>query len=369
MESAHDPLNDGSHEAELVAIPSGLLRKQSNTVYLGGRKAEAVEAEPAKFDIREAIKEPTRIARAASINIAGLQRARETGIQYPANVLSAIDERAEQAGSLYRFAGGSPVLLEDVYPQPPKQALTNSSRGRRRPRPTSAVISPSVWPSEANTNPSKQDRAASDGLNSQSHTFRDLSSFTFGQRQRSSNRASLLYSSGDTRTSNDRERFSNDSPTTRRRRTTNESLSLSPRVSRVMTTESLQLAPSQDAPPLPPQDAPVRRTTVSSLRANAIRRASVAVADTFERVITRVRKGSMVDLYEKAKIRQEQLKRSTWVQYLFEYTMYLLLIASVYLVLVGMPLWRGAVWYIYVLIATKFVIVGGSAIFMGLAAL
>lgn len=77
----------------------------------------------------------------------------------------------------------------------------------------------------------------------------------------------------------------------------------------------------------------------------------------------------MADLYEKAKIRQEQLKRSIWVQYLFEYTMYLLLIASVYLVLVGMPLWRGAVWYIYVLIATKFVIVGGSAIFIGLAAL
>lgn len=366
MESAQDPLNDDSPEAELVAIPNGLLRRQSKTVYLDGRKAEAVEAEPATFDIREAIKEPTRIARAASISIAGLQRARETGIRYPANVLSAIDERAEQAGSLYRFEGGPPVLLENVFPQPPKRVLTNSTRGSRRPRPTSAIVSPSVWPSESNTNPSKQDRAAPDGQISQSHTFRDLSSFSFGQRRKSSNRASPPHSSGGTRTSNDRDRFSSDSPNTPRR-TTHESLSLSPRVSRAMTTESLQLATSQDAPP--PQDAPARRPTASSLRANAIRRASVAVADTFERVITRVRKGSMADLYEKAKIRQEQLKRSTWVQYMFEYTMYLLLIASVYLVLVGMPLWRGAVWYIYVLIARKFVIVGGSAIFLGLAAL
>jgi hypothetical protein len=135
----------------------------------------------------------------------------------------------------------------------------------------------------------------------------------------------------------------------------------SPGVSRKVTIESLNLRSSQEAT--------TRRMTASSTGTNSIRRASVVVADAVTKVLSKIRRSSLASLNEKAKIRQEQLKRSPWVQLLFEYSMYVLLIASVYFVLVGLPLWRGVVWYMYVLIATKFIIVGGSAIFIGLAAL
>jgi hypothetical protein len=339
MDSDLDSLKGGLHDVELVAIPNGLSRRQSNSVYPTGRKAEAVEADPNRFDVREIVKAPARVARAASISLGALQRTRVTGIQYPANSLSIIDERAEEAASLYHFAGGPPVLLDNPPLKTPKRALTNPSR---RSRNRSTVILPSAWQAEVNTSPSGQARAAPDVLTDQSHVFRDLSSFNFGQRRRSSNRPYLFYTRGN---SDDRESFGDDSPG----------------VSRTVTLESLNLSSSHEAAN--------RRMTASSVGTNSIRRASVVVADAVTKVLSKVRRSSLASLNEKAKIRQEQLKRSIWVQLLFEYSMYVLLIASIYFVLVGVPLWRGVVWYMYVLIATKFIIVGGSAIFVGLAAL
>jgi hypothetical protein len=52
---------------------------------------------------------------------------------------------------------------------------------------------------------------------------------------------------------------------------------------------------------------------------------------------------------------------------LFEYTLYALLVLFVYFVLVGMPLWKGAVWWLYWVVGHKFVIQGGYAITIGLA--
>lgn len=54
---------------------------------------------------------------------------------------------------------------------------------------------------------------------------------------------------------------------------------------------------------------------------------------------------------------------------LFEWSIYVLLVLFVYFVLVGMPLWKGAVWWLYWVVQNKFVIQGGYAIVIGLAAL
>ncbi|CEJ60130.1 Putative Glycosyl transferase [Penicillium brasilianum] len=81
------------------------------------------------------------------------------------------------------------------------------------------------------------------------------------------------------------------------------------------------------------------------------------------------RNSSMHEAYEKARARGVALHRKYWVRVLFEYTSYLLLILFVYFVLIGMPLWKGAVWWLYWVVAHKFVIQGGYAITIGLAAL
>jgi hypothetical protein len=78
---------------------------------------------------------------------------------------------------------------------------------------------------------------------------------------------------------------------------------------------------------------------------------------------------SLQEVYEKAKLRGVAIQRKYWVRLLFEYSIYAFLVLFVYFVLVGMPLWKGAVWWMYYLVRTKFVIEGGYAIIIGLAAL
>lgn len=60
-----------------------------------------------------------------------------------------------------------------------------------------------------------------------------------------------------------------------------------------------------------------------------------------------VRKGSLYTLYTAAKTRKLQLQRQLWVQKAFEYTIYILLVLSIYFVLVGLPLWKGTVFWLW----------------------
>ena len=83
----------------------------------------------------------------------------------------------------------------------------------------------------------------------------------------------------------------------------------------------------------------------------------------------RTNRHSIYDVYEKAKERRVALQRKYWVQVLFEYTVYIFLLAFIYFVLIGMPLWRGAVWWLYYVVRTKFVIPGGWGITIGIAIL
>ncbi|KAH9883293.1 nucleotide-diphospho-sugar transferase [Xylariomycetidae sp. FL2044] len=103
------------------------------------------------------------------------------------------------------------------------------------------------------------------------------------------------------------------------------------------------------------EEAPQRSGTVRS------------VVRTARNVAQRVRRGSMAEIYEKAKARGKELERKRWVQILFEYGVYVFLLAFIYFVLVGLPLWKGAVYWMYWLVSTKFVIAGGWSILMGVA--
>lgn len=76
---------------------------------------------------------------------------------------------------------------------------------------------------------------------------------------------------------------------------------------------------------------------------------------------------SIYDIYQKAKERRAALQRKYWAQVLFEYAVYFLLIAFIYFVLVGIPLWKGAVWWLYYVVRFEFVIQGGWAITIGVA--
>ena len=81
------------------------------------------------------------------------------------------------------------------------------------------------------------------------------------------------------------------------------------------------------------------------------------------------RKGSMHGVLEKARVRGVQLQRKKWVQILFEYAIYAFLLVFVYFVLVGVPLWNGAVWWLWWVVSNKFVFSGGWGITLGLALL
>ncbi|PYH82733.1 hypothetical protein BO82DRAFT_281380 [Aspergillus uvarum CBS 121591] len=76
---------------------------------------------------------------------------------------------------------------------------------------------------------------------------------------------------------------------------------------------------------------------------------------------------SIYDIYQEAKERRVALQRKYWVQVLFEYAVYLILIAFIYFVLIGIPLWKGAVWWLYYVVRFEFVIHGGWAITIGVA--
>lgn len=63
------------------------------------------------------------------------------------------------------------------------------------------------------------------------------------------------------------------------------------------------------------------------------------------------------------------MKRSRWVQLVWEYSIYTILLLFIYFVLIGLPLWRGAVYWLYWVVDHKFVVAGTFSITIGIAAL
>lgn len=102
---------------------------------------------------------------------------------------------------------------------------------------------------------------------------------------------------------------------------------------------------------------------------NVVRRASIIVENAVGKVkdtVTGVlRRSSLEEVYEKAKIRQLELQRSNAAQTGFEYTFYLFLLAIIYFVIVGVPFWDGLVLTIYHIFDMKLVVPAGTAAFLG----
>ncbi|KAL8720938.1 MAG: hypothetical protein Q9225_002265 [Loekoesia sp. 1 TL-2023] len=90
------------------------------------------------------------------------------------------------------------------------------------------------------------------------------------------------------------------------------------------------------------------------------------VADAVSNVTNKLRNPNWRDMYQKAMVKQEKTRRSRLSQLIFKYTFYVLLVATVYLLLVGLPLWRGLVWYMYILFEKHLVLKAGLTITFGL---
>ncbi|KAF2993823.1 hypothetical protein E8E13_001941 [Curvularia kusanoi] len=80
-----------------------------------------------------------------------------------------------------------------------------------------------------------------------------------------------------------------------------------------------------------------------------------------------IRRSSIWQTYETAKKRGIELQRSKAFQLTFEYTIYVVIVLFVYFVLIGVPLWKGTVYWLWWVVAHKFVIAGGFAITLGIA--
>lgn len=101
-----------------------------------------------------------------------------------------------------------------------------------------------------------------------------------------------------------------------------------------------------------------RSTAGESRKESIVQRSASIVLNAVEDVKKAIRRSSIYDVYEKAKARGIELQRSKWAMRLFEYTFYLILIAFVYFVLIGVPLWKGAVYWLYWVFKHKFAVPG-----------
>lgn len=98
-----------------------------------------------------------------------------------------------------------------------------------------------------------------------------------------------------------------------------------------------------------------------------IRRASIAIENAVKKVkeiaTSAFRHSSLQELYERAMIRQVQLKHRNAVQFSFEYVYYVLILTTACFVSVGIPLWNGLVLTTYYLFD---MIQASTAIFFGI---
>lgn len=120
---------------------------------------------------------------------------------------------------------------------------------------------------------------------------------------------------------------------------------------------------SFDSPQLPEaahQGQLKRKNTLQSVVGSLQRR--VTNASYFQR-------SELFSTYEKAKKKGVEIQRKKWAQITFEYSLYLVMVLFIYFVLIGIPLWKGAVWWMYWLVQTKFVLPGGFGITLGIALL
>lgn len=75
----------------------------------------------------------------------------------------------------------------------------------------------------------------------------------------------------------------------------------------------------------------------------------------------------MWDVYENAKKRQLEIRRKRWVQITFEYTFYAMLLVLLYFLIIGVPLWKGTYWELYLAFKYKLNVTGSWSIIIGVS--
>ncbi|KAL4894571.1 glycosyltransferase like family 2-domain-containing protein [Aspergillus ambiguus] len=78
------------------------------------------------------------------------------------------------------------------------------------------------------------------------------------------------------------------------------------------------------------------------------------------------RSSSLKSLYDRAKLVNIKHQRRFWLRIVIEYGSYAFLILVVYFILIGLPLWKGAVYWLYWIMQHKLIFQGGWAIFISL---
>ncbi|KAL9101823.1 MAG: hypothetical protein Q9187_009197, partial [Circinaria calcarea] len=301
------------------------MRRASHQIFSHDRNnatPETVQNED--LNIQAVVCDNVRRARALSVTNGGLDRQRVAGIQSYANPFSQPSVR------LSSTIGDESVAPDDPFTTSGPSSQRSSSidvgafqRSRETGKMFPAANSFPVDPSYSSSHQGHKEISsiAPTGISSNAFVFQSLDDFHFPQDNRS-------------QPGHDPPLFVVNAP---------------PRVGQEFGTQGEPYS-AQVSPPRRLRD----RNSVVQIARNAANRTSIVFNDAFNdltnQVAQTVRRTSLARLYETAKVRQKQLQRST-----------------VYFVFVGMPLWRGLVWWMYWVMSTKFVLPGGFAIFLGLA--
>lgn len=110
-----------------------------------------------------------------------------------------------------------------------------------------------------------------------------------------------------------------------------------------------------------------RRESVWVRTASIWQDTMATVVDTVQTVSKKMRRGTMHDVYDQAKVRGVEMQRSKLFMTTFEFAIYLLLAAIFYFVFVGMPLWNGTAYWVWYALKYKMNVQGTWAIFVGIA--
>lgn len=102
-------------------------------------------------------------------------------------------------------------------------------------------------------------------------------------------------------------------------------------------------------------------------RGTVFQRANSVFQGTLLNVRKKVRRSSMWDVYENAKKRQLEIRRKRWVQIVFEYSFYAMLLVLVYFLIIGVPLWKGTYWELYLAFKYKLNVTGSWSIIIAVS--
>lgn len=102
-------------------------------------------------------------------------------------------------------------------------------------------------------------------------------------------------------------------------------------------------------------------------RGTVFQRANSVFQDTLLNVRKKVRRSSMWDVYENAKKRQLEIRRKRWVQIVFEYSFYAMLLVLLYFLIIGVPLWKGTYWELYLAFKYKLNVTGSWSIIIAVS--